>query len=84
MLPTIAVRAGEVLGAVLIAGAVCVAVAAAGLWWLKRRIRRRLEKAGLALAGRAAGAASAGWRWLWSQPVSDRRWLAAGRTRRMG
>ncbi len=88
MLPTIAVRAGELLAAALIAGAVCVAVAAAGLWWLKRRIRRRLERVGLAIAGRAAGAAagaaSAAWRWLWSRPIPDRRWLAAGRTRRMG
>jgi hypothetical protein len=84
MLLTIAVRAGEVLAAVLVAGGVCVAVAAAGLWWLKRRIRRRPEKAGLAIAGRAAGAASADWRWLWSRPVPDRRWPAAGRARRTG
>ena len=82
MLPDVAVRAGELLAA----GAVLVAVTAAAAWWLQRRIRRRLERIGLAAAGRAggisAGAARAGWRWLWSRPLPDRRWIAASRARR--
>ena len=82
MLPDVAVRAGELLAA----GAVLVAVTAAAAWWLQRRIRRRLERIGLAAAGRAggisAGAARAGWRWLWSRPLPGRRWIAASRARR--
>ena len=86
MLPSVAVRAGELLAAVLAAGAMCLAAAATGVWWLKRRVRRCLEVIGRAIeeraAGAAAGAASAGWRWLWSLPLPDRRWIAAGRARR--
>jgi hypothetical protein len=82
MLSTVAVRAGELLAA----GVVALAVAAAAGWWLKRRIRQRLESIGLAVAGRAAGisagAARAGWRWLWSRPLPDRRWLTAAAARR--
>jgi len=86
MLPNVAVRGGELLAAVLIAGSLCVTVAAAGAWWLKRRVRRRLERLWRAVpnraAGAAAGAARAGRRWLWSRPVPDRRWVRASGSRR--
>jgi hypothetical protein len=83
MLPAVAVRAGELLAAALIAGGICVAVAGAGAWWLKRQVRRRLEVARQVVVARAAGtAAGAGWRWLWSRPLPNGRWVAAGRTRR--
>jgi hypothetical protein len=59
MLTAIAVRAGELLAAALIAAGACVAVVAAGMWWLKRRLRRRLAKAGLAVARRLESAARA-------------------------
>jgi hypothetical protein len=82
MLPNVAVRAGELLAA----GVVALAVTVAAAWWVKRRIRRHLERIGRAMAGLAggvaAGAARAGWRWLWSRPLPDRRWVAAGRARR--
>lgn len=82
MLPAVAVRAGELLAA----GVVVLAVTAVTGWWLKRRLRRQLERIGPAVAGRAAGisagTARAGWRWLWSRPLPDRRWVAAGRARR--
>jgi hypothetical protein len=85
MLGTFAVRAGELLAAVLAAGIAALAAVAGGVWWLKRRVRR-LGRLGRAAAGRAglvaAGAAGAGRRWLWSRPVPDRRWLAAVRERR--
>jgi hypothetical protein len=65
MLQAIGVRAGELLAAAVIAGGICLAIAVAAVWWLKRRIRRRLETIGLAVAqraiGAAAGAAGAGW-----------------------
>jgi Flp pilus assembly protein TadB len=65
MLSAIAARAGELLAAALIAAGVCVAAAATGVWWLKRRLRRRLDKTARALAARvavtAAGAVRAGW-----------------------
>ena len=85
MLPRVAV---DLLTAALIAGAICLAGAAAGLWWLKRRVRRGLEAAGRAITARAAGgravgsvAASTGWRWLWSRPLPDHRWIAARQAR---
>lgn len=82
MLSTVVVRAAE-----LLAGGVVVLAAAAGAaWWVKRRVRRRLERIGRAVTRRAAGisaaAAVAGWQWLWSRPLPDRRWIAAGRARR--
>jgi len=48
-----------------------------GVWWLRRRVRRRLRT-----INHAAAAAHAGWRWLLSQPVPDRRKLAVTRQRR--
>src|SRR5258708_11188361 len=82
MLSSVALRAGELLAAALVAGVVLVAVGFAGALWLRRVIRRRLERVGLVLAGQARGAAaaaaSAGWRWAWSLPVPDRRRLAVG------
>ena len=83
----------ELLAAALIAGAICLAGAAAGLWWLKRRVRRGLEAAGRAITTRAittrtaggwaagSGAATAGRRWLWSRQLPDRRWIAARQAR---
>lgn len=86
MLPAIAVKGAEVLAAALIAGVICAAVLAMGMRWLKRRIRRRLERISLTAAGRVAGVAvsahRAGWWWLWSRPLPDRRWIAALAARR--
>ncbi len=83
MLPTVAVHAGELLAAALAAGAICLAGAATGLWWLQRRIRRRLEASRRVIAARAAGSGgvSIGPRWLWSRRLPDRRWIAAARAR---
>jgi hypothetical protein len=82
MLSSVALHAGELLAAGLLAGAVCVAVMAAGAVWL----RRRLAGLGLVLVSRARGAAAvaggAGSWWLWSLPVPDRRWREGGRARR--
>ena len=86
MLSAIAVRAGELLAAAAIAGLVLVAGAAAGVWWLRRRVRRGLQVLGQIVAGPgrrvAAGRAGAWARWLLSRPLPDRRWVAAGRARR--
>ena len=75
MLQAIAGRVGELLAAVLIAAGICVVLAAIGLWWLKRRLRRRIENIGFAAARRAAGAAagtaSAAGRWLRPRPEAD-------------
>jgi hypothetical protein len=82
MVSTVVVRAAELLAG----GVVVLAVAAGAVWWVKRRVRRRLERIGRAVAGRAAGisagAVAAGWQWLWSRPLPDRRWIAASRARR--
>jgi len=43
--------AAAVLAAGLVAGMVVLAAGAAGLWWLRRRVRRRVE----AFTGTAAG-----------------------------
>jgi hypothetical protein len=79
MLSAIAVRAGELLAAAAIAGLVLLAGAAAGVWWLRRRVRRGLQVLGQIVAGPgrrvAAGSASAGARWLLSRPLPDRRWV---------
>jgi len=85
MLSSVALHAGELLAAGLLAGVVCVALVAAGGLWLRRRVRRRLQALGPVLAGRARGAAAVaggGPRWLWSLPVPDRRWREGGRARR--
>src|SRR6266516_2337504 len=86
MLSSVALHAGELLAAGLLAGVVFVALLAAGGRWLRRRVRRRLEGLGLGLAGPARGASAvasgAGSRWLWSLPVPDRRWREGGRGRR--
>jgi hypothetical protein len=87
MLSSIALHAGELLAAGLLAAIVFVALVAAGGLWLRRRVRRRLQALGPVLAGRARGAAAAvgggaGSRWLWSLPVPDRRWREGGRARR--
>jgi hypothetical protein len=87
MLSSIALHAGELLAAGLLAAIVFAALVAAGGLWLRRRVRRRLQALGPVLAGRARGAAAAvgggaGSRWLWSLPVPDRRWRAGGRARR--
>jgi hypothetical protein len=86
MLPSVAVRAGELLAAVAIAGLMLLAVAAGGVWWLRRRVRRRLQVLGRVMAGRArqatAGRARTGSRWLLSRPLPDRRWVTAARARR--
>ncbi len=86
MLSSIALHAGELLAAGLLAGVVFAALVAAGGLWLRRRVRRRLQALGPVLAGRARGAAAvaggAGSRWLWSLPVPDRRWREGGQARR--
>jgi len=76
MLSSVAVRAGELLATMLAAGIVVLAAAVTGVWCLRRRVRRRLGTIN------HAGAAHAGWRWLLSQPVPDRRWLVVTRQRR--
>jgi hypothetical protein len=87
MLSSVALHAGELLAAVLLAGTVCVAVMAAGAAWLRRRVRRRLAGLRPVLASRAAAMAgssigSTGSRWLWSLPVPDRGWREGSRARR--
>ena len=87
MQSSVALHAGELLAAGLLAGAVFAALVAVGGLWLRRRVRRRLQALGPVLAGRARGAAAAvgggaGSRWLWSLPVPDRRWREGGRGRR--
>jgi hypothetical protein len=86
MLSSVAVHAGELLAAGLLAGVVFVAVMAAGAVWLRRKVRRRLQALGPVLAGRARGAAVVAggtWsRWVWSLPVPDRHWREGGRARR--
>lgn len=86
MLSEVAVRAGELLAALAIAGVVLLTAATAGVWWLKRRLRSRLEGARRAVTGRArlaaVGVARTRRHWLWSRPWPDRHWAAAVRARR--
>jgi hypothetical protein len=87
MLSEIAVRAGELLAALAIAGLVLLTIAAAGGLWLKRRLRLRAPGASWAtLAGRARRAAAGHVRmrspWWWSRPVPSRHWVAAAGARR--
>ena len=82
MVSSVALRAGELAAAVLLAGAALLAVMVAGVWW----VRRRLEVLGLVLASRARGAVvfagGAGSRWVWSLPLPDRCWVGGVRARR--
>jgi hypothetical protein len=82
MLASAVIRAAELLAVLLMVGTVTLA---AGLWWLRRRVRRLklLGRAAAARAGAAAaGVAAAGRYRAWSLPLPDRRWLAAARERR--
>jgi len=86
MLSEVAVRVGELLAALTLAGMVLLTVAVAGGLWLKRRLRSSLQGAGGAVA-RLAGRVPAGrvrprGRWLWALPRPNRHWVAAVRTRR--
>lgn len=82
MLASAVIRAAELLAVLLAAGMVTLA---AGLWWLRRRVRR-LKLLGWAAAARpgaaAAGAMAAGRYRAWSLPLPDRRRLAAAWERR--
>lgn len=82
MLASVAVRATELLAVALAVGTVTLV---AGLWWLRRRVRR-LTRASQVMATRAAmaaaGAAARSRQRAWSVPLPDRRWLAAARERR--
>jgi len=81
MLASAVIRAAELLAVVLAAGTVALA---AGLWWLRRRVRRlkRLGRAAARAGMAAAGAVAAGRHRVWSLPFPDRRWLTAARERR--
>jgi hypothetical protein len=74
------------VAAALLAWIAFVAAMAAGVWWLRRRVRRRLEALRLVLTGRSRGTAApagaVGSRWLWSLPLPDRRWRGGVRARR--
>lgn len=58
MLSALAARAGELLVVLVIAGAVLAGVAAAGVWWLKRQVRRHMTRVWRAVAARAVLAAT--------------------------
>jgi hypothetical protein len=85
MLASVMIRAAELLAVALAAGTITLA---AGLWWLRRRVRRvhGLRRAGQVMTARAtAAAASAAARTrqrAWSVPLPDLGWLAAARERR--
>ena len=72
------------VAAALLAWIAFVAAMVAGVWWLGRRMRRRLEALRLALTGVARGTAgtAGGSHRLWSLPLPDRRWRGGVRTRR--
>jgi len=86
MASSIALLAAVLVGAALVAGIGLVAVMASGVWWLRRRVRRRLGVLGLVLASRPRGAnpsaGGAGSRLPWSLPLPDGRWWSGVRARR--
>jgi hypothetical protein len=81
MWSSIAGWAATVVATGVVAGSVVVLAAAAGLWWLRRWIRRRLAVFAVIMADRvpwsAAGNARAGWERLVALP--DHRWPTPGR-----
>jgi hypothetical protein len=85
MVSSVALLAGVLVAAVLVVGLALVAVMAGGVWWLRRRVRHRLQVLGL-LASRprraGAPAGGAGSSWFWSLPTPDRRWWSGVRARR--
>jgi hypothetical protein len=86
MVSSVALLVGVLVAAVLVAGLALVAVMAGGVWWLRRRVRHRLQVLGLVLPSRprraGAPAGGAGSWWLWSLPTPDRRWWSGVRARR--
>jgi len=85
-LSTVALVVGGLVAATVLAGTALLAAMATGVWWIRRRVRRRLEMWRLPLTGQARGRTvagdGAGPRWLWSVPVPDRRWRGGVRARR--
>jgi hypothetical protein len=72
----------ELAAAGVVAACVLGGVAMVVAFWLRRRwgkLRRLLIGPARSLADDAG---SAWWRWLWSQPLPDRRWLSMHRARR--
>ena len=83
---TVALVVGGLVAATLLTGTALLAAIATGVWWLRRRLRRRLERVRLPLTGRSRGSAvrtdAPGQWWLWSLPLTDRRWRDGVRARR--
>jgi hypothetical protein len=86
MVSSVALLVGVLVAAGLVAGIALVAVMAGGVWWLRRRVQRRLEMLGLVWASRprraTAPVGGTGSWWLWSLPTPDRRWWSGVRARR--
>jgi hypothetical protein len=86
MASSVALLAAVLVAAVVVSGIAVVAVVASGVWWLRRRIRRRLGVLGLVPASRPrrtpASAGGDGSWWLWSLPMPDRRWWSGVKARR--
>ena len=82
----VALLVAVLLVATLVGGIALVTVMVSGVWWLRRRIRRRLGWLGLVLASRphraGASAPGDGSLPLWSLPIPDRRWWSGVRARR--
>jgi hypothetical protein len=86
MASSVALLAAVLIAVALAAWIGLLAVVASGVWWLRRRVRRRLHLLGLTSANRprraAASAGAADSWWLWSLPMPDRRWWSGVRARR--
>lgn len=86
MVSSVALLAAVLVATALAAGLAFIAVMVGGVWWLRRRVRRRLQLLELVGASRprwaAASAGGTGSWSLWSLPLPDRRWWSGVRARR--
>lgn len=82
MMASVIPNPGELLAAALIAVVVLGAAAIVAAVWLRRRWGKLRGLVAGHVRGLVIDAGTAGWRWLWSRPLPDRRWRSIHRTRR--
>ncbi|MGH9120766.1 MAG: hypothetical protein ACRDYC_02300 [Acidimicrobiales bacterium] len=82
MTPALDLPGSDVVAAAGVAVVVCAVSALLAVWWLRRRWARVRLLLSRRLRRLLTSAGGAGWRWVLSRPLPDRRWRSLQATRR--